>query len=363
MNYRIGLILAAKDMGAAGTETFDIKFKQPISRIELTFKTTKALHEMAAGGPANIPKIELVDGSKPLHSLTGYTNQALAYYSRGKVAMENGEHVATLNQVDTYAIDFGRFLHDPLLAFDPKRFDNPQLKVTWDENASDINVSVNALEIWAELFDEKTISPVGFLSAREIWSSAFGVENAYSEIDIPEDEVIRQILLRGYRDGYCPWSQVKAARLDENVEQRIPFDHTDLEMYFERMRSRWQMMEVPIVFETGTAGRLYYIPSTDYRATVLAIAGNDTGYACIETAAPFAAGGKVTLFSSLTYIQFMGVSKGYLPWHCFQFPMGKQDDPEDWFNPAGKKPRLRVRAADSGTSGTGTVVIETLHKY
>jgi len=295
--------------------------------------------------------------------MTGYTNQALAYYNRGKVAMENGQHVATLDQVDTFAIDFGRFQYDPLLAFDPQRFTNPQLKITWDENGADLNCSVNYLEIWAELFDEKVINPIGFLSGREIWSSAFGVSDAYSEVGLPEDEVIRQILVRGYRDGYTPLSQFDEVRLDENMSERIPFDYTDLGKYVDRMKAHWPMMEVPIIFETGTAGRLYYFPATDGRAFVLALAGNDAGYPYLETASAFAAGGKATLYGSLTYIQYIGMSKGWMPWHCIQFPMGKQDDIDDWFDPAGKKPRFRIRAAGSGEDGTGTVVIETLHKY
>ena len=31
-----------------------------------------------------------------------------------------------------------------------------------------------------------------------------------------------------------------------------------------------------------------------------------------------------------------GVAKGYLPWHCYQFPMGKQDDIEDLTNIGGQ---------------------------
>lgn len=363
MNYRSGLIQASKDMGEAGTETIDIKFKQLISRIEITFETHKLLHEMAAGGPANLPKIELVDGSTPLHSLSGYCNQALAYYSRGAVAMENGVHVATLHQIDRYTMDFGRFLHDPLLAFDPTKFSNPQLKITWDENASDINVTANALEIWAELFDEKVISPIGFLSARELWSSAMGVDTAYTDVDIPEDEVIRQILVRAYKDGVEPTTQIDEVRLDENVEQRIPFDYADLGAYVERMKAVWPMVKHELYVEDGTAGRLYYIAPTNFMAHVLLLPVNDNGYPYLETASPFATGGKVTIFSSLTYTQLIGIAEGYLPWHCFQFPMGKQDDISDWYDPKDKKPRLRLRAGSSGTGGTGTVVIETVKKY
>ncbi len=360
MKYRIGLIQAAKDMGASGTEVFDIKFKAPISRIEMTFKTTKVLSEMTAPGPANIPKLELVDGSTPLHSLTGYINQALAYYSRGNVSMEHGQHIATMSELDIYAIDFGRFLNDPLLAFDPRKFSNPQLKVQWNEALADTSVSVNSLEIWAHLFDEKQINPVGFLSAREIWSSAFGVANAYSEVAIPEGEIIRQILVRGYRDGYEPWYQVDQAKLDENVDERIPFDFTDLEMYSRRMKGTWPKIMTPFQAGVYTTARIFYIPQTDFWASLtgLPVASASAMY----TDGASLKGGKASLISAADRQQ-IGMARGYLPWHTFQFPMGKLDDNTDWYDPNGKKPRLRLRASTSGASGTGTVAIETIHKY
>lgn len=360
MNYRDGLILPAKDMGPAGTETFDIKYKVPISRIELTFKTTKVLYNMTAPGPANIPKIELVDGSKALHSLSGYTNQALAYFSRGNIAMEHGQHIQSLSEIDTYVIDFGRYLGDPLLAFDPTRFDNPQLKVTWDEDLADTSVTVNSLEIWAHLFDEKKIMPIGFLRAREHWSSAMGADGSKEEISLPEDEVIRQILLRAYRDGYEPWYQIDAAKLDENAEERIPFDYTDLEMYYRRMKSHWKMLVVPFIAEPYGTARVFYIPATDYWAhvSVIPVATSSYGY----MSGTDAKGGKVSLINSVN-AQVVGVSRGYLPWHCFQFPFGKQDDPEDWYDPKGKAPRLTITSHASGIAGTGTVVVESLYKY
>ena len=58
-----------------------------------------------------------------------------------------------------------------------------------------------------------------------------------------------------------------------------------------------------------------------------------------------------------------GLIHGYLPWHCYQFPFGDPDDPSDWYDPAGKAPRLRLRASTAATNGTGQVVLEKLFKY
>lgn len=361
MNYRTDLILAAMAMpSASGTKTIDIDFKKPISRIEMTYKTTKVLYGMTAAGPANIPKIELVDGSKPLHSLCGYTNQALAYYSRGNVSMEHGQHIPTLSEVDIYAIDFGRFLWDPLLAFDPVRFSNPQLKITWNRALADTSVSVDSMEIWAELFDEKTPSPMGFLSAREMWAGNFLADNSVNQVELPDDEVIRQILVRANEATYEPWHQVDIAKLDEAGSGAVIFDYPDLEMYYRRMKSRWPMMHTTFYVEPTSTARIFYIPETDFWASISGI-GMSATQEIYETT-PSMAGGYVSVIGSSNQ-QVIGEARGYLPWHTFQFPMGNQQDPGDWYDPKDKKPRLRLTSNTGGVSGDGNVVIETIHKY
>ncbi|MBI2869392.1 MAG: hypothetical protein HYX96_06170 [Chloroflexi bacterium] len=360
MKYRSSLLLPAEDLGGAGTKTIDIDVDKPISRIEMTFKTTKASQGMSAPAPANIPKIELVDGSTILHSLTGYENQALAYYSRKGVVMDHGQHISTLSEVDIYTIDFGRWLWDQLLAFDPKRFSNPQLKVTWDEDVSDTSATVNALEVWAHIFDELKASPIGFLSAKEHHSYTCGAENSFEHIALPEDRPIRQLLVRAYRDGYEPWTTIDEARLDEGTLDRIPWEFTDLEMYYRRMKSHWPMITQQLAFIADTGALTFYVPMTDYYA---GFAGAGLG-ATTELFHSNASskGGKMVIDASAN-TNALAIVFGYLPWHSYQFPMGLKDEIEDWYDPAGKKPRLRLRAGSNGTNGTGQVVIEELFKY
>ncbi len=361
MNYRIAQLLAPQDLtNGAGTLPVDIKVTKPISRIEIRFKTTKVLSYMTAPGPANIPKIELVDGSKRLHSLTGYENQALAYYSRGNIAMEHGQHIATLSETDLFAIDFGRFLWDPLLAFDPTKYENPQLQITYDENLADTSVSVNEMEINAYLFDEKMISPIGFLRAIEDYSYTLGASGSYETIKLSQDLPIRQILVRAFQDAYEPWYSIAEARLDENNLDRIPFEFTSLESYYRMMQAHWQMIHTPFIAGVTTSARVFYIPQTDFWASISGLAiASDSG---LYTDGASLKGGKASLVSGADRQQ-VGVARGYLPWHCFQFPMGKLNDPDDWYNPAGKNPRLRLRAYTGATSSTGQVVLEQLQKY
>ncbi len=360
MNYRQALLLSPQDLGSSGTKVVDIDIHRPISRILVKFKTTKATQGMAAPAPANIPKIELVDGSTPLHSLTGFENQALAYYNHKNISMEHGQHIATLSEVDMYHIDFGRYLWDRQLAFLPTKFINPQLKITWDEDVADTSVTENECEIWAYVFDQVEVAPIGFLSAIEHYAYTCGAENSYEEVEIPEDRVIRQILVRAYRDGYEPWAQIDEVRFDENSLERIPWEFTNLEEYYRWMKANTRPLITPLAVEPTTSARTYYVPQTDFWASVnlTPVATSSTVY--IDGASM--KGGKAALIASAS-AQMIGHAFGYLPWHCFQLPMGLPHMIDDWYNPKGKKPRLRLRAASSGTNGTAQVVLETLWKY
>lgn len=360
MHYRHALLLATEDIGEAGTKTIDVDVSKPISRIEIRFQTTKSAHGMSAPPPANIPKIELVSGSTPFHSLTGYENQALAYYNQPGRVMEHGQHMSGSSETDLYVIDFGRWLWDELLAFDPSRFTNPQLKITWDEDVADTGVTANELEVWAHIFDEKLVSPLGFLSAIEHHDYTPGSNNSYEQIELPEDRKIRQILVRAHQDGYEPWYQIDEARFDEGTLDRIPWEYTNLENYYRRMKSVWPMIQVPIIGVADGSGQTFYVPVTDYWAQIIVA---EHGYAADwHTASPGARGGKPVITSAAN-CQFAGLAVGYLPWSTFQFPMGLKDVIEDWYDPAGKKPRLRLRANTGGPSGTVQTVLEELYRY
>lgn len=360
MNYRQAQLLAPEDVGASGTKVIDVDIKNPISRIDIKFKTTKASEGMSAPGPANISKIELVDGSTPLHSLSGYENQALAYYNRPDRCMEHGQHTSTLSEVDLYVIDFGRWLWDPELAFMVEKFVNPQLKITFDEDVSDTSVTANELEVWASIFDEKQVSPIGFLSALEHFSYTLGSDNSFETIAMPEDHPYRQILVRAYLDAYEPWYSIDEARFDEGTLDRIPWDFTNLEEYYRRMKAVTPAIRTNCQVNLTAAARNFYFPQTDYWANVV-LMGVSADVAPYVNAASMR-GGKAALISGSAG-QMIGVASGYLPWHCYQFPMGIQHEIADWYNPAGKKPRLRLRASTGATSSTGQVVIEELYRY
>lgn len=360
MNYRTVKLLDAEDVGAAGTKTIPVNVKDIISRIDITFKTTKSKDGMDSYTHKNITRIELVDGSDKLFALDGGQAQALAIYDRKCPTLQHGQHIIACSEFDVFPIDFGRYLHDPELAFDPTKFSNPQLKVTYDENVADTGVDANELEVIARCFDEKVPSPVGFLMSTEHWNNAMGDENSYKYVDLPTDHPIRKLLLQGYRKSYEPWDVISEARLNEDGGKREPFDW-ELETYARMMKGVWTPVIEDIIGKAATDGsQVFYVTPTDYY-TIAVINSWGDDYIYRETVR---GGGYIKPYSKTSQRQFQGIVKGFLPNHCFEFPFGNPMDMADWYDVTTKgSVRLRLKAGGSGTSGTGAVVLQQLRRY
>ena len=359
MKYRQTEILDAKTLTGSGTETIPINVRDVISRITLQWIVSKSQIAMNSYAHRDIVKIELTDGSDVLHSLDGGQNQALCIYDRKVPTMNHGQYINANSQRTLYGIDFGRFLYDEELAFDPTRFTNPVLKVTFDSDLSDDGVASGTLEIWADIFDEKTVSPMGFLSAKEIFSRTPPAAGYYT-VDLPVDHTIRKMLIQGYRSAYEPWYQVSEARLSEDSDKRVPFD-VNLEVYYQRRKGLDTPLEEAVALEAGlTAGRAYYLTATDYWAALITVGQGSTTPAGVGASGR---GGYHLLKDGSS--QQQGVQRGWLPNHCFQFPFGKQEDLNDWYDVADIGSLvLRLKAGTGGAaSGTVATILQQLRRY
>lgn len=360
MKFRMSRILPAKTLpAAAGTETIDLNVAEPISRIDLRYKVTKSLAYMTAHPAADITKIELVDGSDVLFALSGYECQALCIYDRRVPTMLHGQHMPALSEEAAYGIDFGRFLWDPELALVPARFRNPQLRVTYNSLLCDTGATIPTLEVFAHIFDEKVVNPVGFLMSKEHYKATCPAEDSFVYIDLPTDFPIRQLLVRGFHTGHEVWDSVKAVRLDEENEKRVPFDW-DTEEYHRLMKGVWaQIIEQFIVWPMSDDQSYYITPSAYY--SVVAGAANDVAKPMTVTA--YNTGGVVQILNCNNSV-VSGLAMGYLPNHTIQFPFGMQENLEDWYDVQKLgSARLRIKGGESGVSGAFQVVLQQLRHY
>lgn len=352
MNTRETDILAEKTISADGTETIDLDIADIISRLDITYRYTAATHTMSAPAYKCLSKIEIVDGSDVLFSLEGGQAQALNIYDRGVPTMSHGQHVNSLTEFQTYGIDFGRWLWDEVLAFDATKFSNPQLKVTIDMDAGSAGVTSGYLRVRGNLFDEKKVTPTGFLMSKEHYSYTPASSGAYEYVELPQDYTIKRMMVQPYLTDYEPWYVISEVKLDENNEGKIPFD-VEVEDYVRRRKGVDPAVEEALDVRGVTGGYTFYTTPTSYYANVsLPVAQNVTAYL---DGVPRA--GKLVIKSSSGTCNITGTVRGELPNHCINFPFGDQNAIGDWYDTTKlSKARLRLKSS-SGYSGSDVAVV------
>ena len=224
MNYRHTKLLASTTPTNATTYVLDLNVVDVVSRITILYKALNGDSVPDGHMAAGVSRIELVDGSDVLLSMTGRQAQATDYYDTGREPVNGMTYVNANYMWATFNLNFGRMLYDESLGLDPGRFKNLQLKITSDYGDCGSSCSASTLEIWADLFQDKKPSPMGFLMNKELYSYTSGAEGAYEYIDLPTDYPIRRLMVMGLYAQYQPWQVVNEIRIDENNLKQIPVD-------------------------------------------------------------------------------------------------------------------------------------------
>lgn len=361
MNYRQADIMAAKSISGASEEPIDLDFTDILSRLVIRWHRTASKNGMDAPSPADITKIEIVDGGDTIVSMTGYEAQALAMYNRNVPTMVYGQRLNGNSMVDFFPIDFGRYLYDRELAFDPSKFTNPQLKITYDVDVADTGVTSGTLEVKGYFFEDRKVSPIGMLAPIEHYSNALGADGTYDYVKLPTDQLIRRMNVRLFTSGYEPWYTADEVALYEQTRKKTVFNW-DVETLYRYMHGEYPPIEEFIVgLDTGS-GTTFYVCCSDYWGVPQLVAQSGA-YVVYENGATACRGGTLVATGEGS-TQFAGTVRGYLPWHTLDFKMGDLNDMADWYDPSGKGVvELRVKSHTSGTSGAVNVTLEQLRRY
>lgn len=359
MNYREVEILGPTDLGTTGTKTIDINIADTISSIDLIWRTTVVtVSDMLAPHVACLSKIELVNGSDILFSLSGEEAQALAFYTQGQMPLNNITVVVDDIMESVIPIYFGRYRFDPLLALDPTKFKSLQLRITWDEDAANTSVVVNELTVRGWVFDQKTITPRGFLMSKEI-KTYDPVANAYEYTNLPTDYPYRLILFRSKSTDTEPLSVLNQLKLSEEHDKRIPLDMTGDEIFFTIIEPMGRITQKVRLNETAADAMALYLAPTflhsgqiDMDADVIAADDDYTQLAYANNV--------VTIAATANLVPYLLSLSGYCPHSCLAIPLGLLDDPDTWYD-VRKIENLRLTTqggAAVGTSPSATIAIQ-----
>jgi len=349
MQYRRSLLLSPADVDAAGTKVVDLNFPDIISRLTILFSTTNPASITIQEHPAaNLPKIEVVDGSNVIFSLTGLQAHALEFYDTGRIYQGGGSLVPAWNLVHNAIINFGRYLWDTELAFDPKKFTNPQLKITYDEDAAVESTVANTLCVIAEIFDEKAAAPTGFLMNKELYAYKPSA-GATEEIDMPNDFPYRQILVQARVNDLWFGGIIGNIKLTEDNDRKIPFDLTGSQLESLNHALFGLCSEHIVTDLNDVTGVTVYHAAT--QGIVLRGDFYTTGGLYDNVPFGFSSLFKTTTMTGATPMEIAG----YMPHGVFSVPLGNIQDLGDLYDVKGKFLKLKIQA------GSGKTFTETFH--
>lgn len=356
MNYRLASILPSEAANTAGTKTIDINVADPISRFVIQIKGLNSSDAPVAHPAKMISKIELVDGSDVLFSLSGVEAQALNFYDEGKFPHTVLNYLDDVYAIATFHIDFGRYLYDPVLAFDPKKFTNPQLKITHNLAAGGSTPDAALLSVYAHLFDEKTVNPTAFLMSKEQYGYTL-VASAKEHIDLATDYPYRKLLLQSMSATLQPWQQYNQIKLSQDNDKKVVINDEKTSDLLKLFRM-WPALTETIYAKTKNGTQVIHCASSYERIqTVIGVGAALDGCYIADTY-----GGAISVTDGAA-ASIMIVANGLVPHSAFCLPFGNQMDIADWFNVSSiGSLRLTVTAGGSA-DGTCEIISQQIRNY
>jgi len=359
MNYRKYELLPALDITTPTTKTLDLKGLDPISRIIIQTSQTQSATEAFSEHPAKIiQKIEVVDGSTPIFSASGIATQAQDFYRQHGLIQnqwyDKDSHISRCN----FRINFGRFLFDPVLGFDPGRFKNPQLKITHDKTAGGTATpTAQTLRVELDTWDEKMPSLTGMLQFTEIFSKLLVVD-VNEPINLPLDQTIKSIMLQALIVGCNPADTFKEVKLDENQGKRIVF-HDSLYDMLPNLPTFLPYEEMLYLYSgAGIVANRFCTSSFMNQIAGMTSGSNNLTYLTLND------GGRVQLGGAVNK-KFYALARGYCPHGAVSFPFGDPKDIADWYQVThlDKLTLNTLCGGWLGTAGTQQVLVESLRSY
>lgn len=358
MRYRHAEILANQDLGPSGSKPIDIDIVDPISRITVVHQPVGGSDDPVAHPVANIEKLELVDAGTPLFTLTGYQAQAVNCFDSPQPIIQEVDARNGGTPLVYINIDFGRFLWDPLLAFDPKKFTNPQIKLTWNEANYDASSVSHGFMILAHVFDDKEITPTGFLMTKEV-KSFEPAAGAYDYTDLPTDYPIRKLIIQGLKAGAGIRGLVEDLKLSEDNDKKIPIqgDTHNLRSFLDQMGGDC----IDVIRGNAGSSSKYYFCTPSNLFTLSCVSDTDA----VVMAAGLPIGGRFWVKAESGTPSFITIARGKNPHGCMSIPFGQQNDPADWYDVT-KLGNLKLRikgGPDSASGDSVNIVTQQLRAY
>lgn len=310
----------AKNQTVADTATVTVQIPVglKIQHIRVKYRATNgATSNTVAKLNGMVSKIEVVDGSDLLHSLSMQELQAFNCFHNFQFPFKLISAAAAAVVQEEAVIEFGRFIGDPAFYLDTARTKNPQVRLTHALTISataGFATGTGAIDVIARVIDSGAEKYAGYFMRKEqrsISTAASGDDAAILALDYPYSE----LLMQAKKTTILPDAIITNFKLLINAGQLTPFDMNATDLLADNIE-RFGMFEEE------------YVPLSDTAATFLSDLYYKTG-AVFDIAGATGLGkiSSVTaesIVAAMTTGQAAGTmrvkARGAAPHSCFYFP-------------------------------------------
>lgn len=354
MQYRDVDIQPPMAIVNAGTATIDIDVTQPLTELEVVMALTNA------GAPTPdlpisqiVSRIELVDGGTVYMSLDGSQLASEFFYKAGKYPPVWMDYRANNGQNFTFPIRFGRYLGDPLRNFDPTKLRNPQIKVTWINNALHLAGS-KTLGVRGKIMDGVAgSSQCLFTTAvRAFVTVATGIEVT----ELPTDYPIRTLYVQPYLVFRAAPIIVTNLRLDCDEGKFIAFDRSGWSMS-EAVEEIYGCLQLRITHNLSNGAQPEtwigithgcYVTPQVFTQNAHGLT-SDNGFVTVQ--------GQDAAHAPLANVDVELIPFGTLPHGMWAIPFGIPDDPASWLN-AGAYRKVKLLLTQGLAGALCTILVQ-----
>jgi len=355
----------------ARTWTFNINLVDPVTEFKVWFfaKNYATGPNEAGCIPYLIEEIAVIDGSEVIVSMNGAECMAMYCFDHGRAPFHWHQEMGGMSQYWCLPITFGRHLWDPEWIFDPRKFRNPQLRITFDvANLLPAGaaggyalpvVGAPQISVWAKIMEEGA-RPRGYLMTKqlkEFASLARGQEITYLPTDFP----IRKVMIRAYKQCGQMNDAITRLKLSQDEDKWIPWDLNSHDFIW-LMRDwfpeiSWHLKHSMDDLEQrehygGTYCQGLLTCASDGAAvSVRGWAGN-----CFTADITDITGG------ATTDIEVWSKCQTRTPFDCYCYPFGDQDNAEDWLQVA-PMGNLRLILTQGTLGYLEQIVVQQAHPY
>lgn len=352
----------------SGEYTFPITSGDNITRLDFEFKATNgATNNKAAHIADIITSIDLMNGSEPILSLSGYELGGMVVGRSNRMVQGLVSEVLSEVQYMRFAVDFGRWYGDEQFSLDLSRFDNIQVRIKWNlaairaVGATGFVTGTGRFTCIAHIM-EGAATPVGYLSMKRHALFTTAASGVYP-IVLPTDKIIRSMGIRSYEAGTGLLSGISHLRISNNEGKEYPID-LDVDDLLESV----VMQYAPVGYKHRFHGKdtdVFYTLLKYHEQVSLVNELTDTVSEYVNTGIGQGTHNQFTASTGAALAVDHTVSAmvhGYLPFSLAYLPFGTYDNPDSWFNaPMYKGSKLELTQDNAGAATS--LVLEQVNMY